>query len=125
MSRRATFVALALATIAIGLLVHLAGSALGPATRDVLGDALWAMMIAWWVSAAAPRARTVTRYAVSYGICVLVECSQLLHGRTLDAVRATLPGHLVLGSGFDPRDLLAYAAGVAAAALLTSALARA
>jgi hypothetical protein len=27
-------------------------------------------------------------------------------------------GHLVLGSGFDARDLLAYALGVAAAALL-------
>ncbi len=31
---------------------------------------------------------------------------------TLDAWRATTLGHLVLGSGFDPRDLVAYALGV-------------
>jgi hypothetical protein len=30
----------------------------------------------------------------------------------LDAVRATRLGHLVLGSDFDGRDLLAYAIGV-------------
>jgi hypothetical protein len=31
-------------------------------------------------------------------------------------------GHLVLGSGFDPRDLVAYALGVAGAALLEAAV---
>ena len=36
--------------------------------------------------------------------------SQLYHTPTLDAIRATQAGQLVLGSGFDPRDLAAYVA---------------
>jgi hypothetical protein len=38
--------------------------------------------------------------------------------RPLDVVRDTTVGHLVLGSGFDPRDIAAYARGVAAAVLV-------
>lgn len=51
---RRACVALALGTIAVGLMVHGRGEALGPVARDVVGDALWAAMIFWWVSAAAP-----------------------------------------------------------------------
>jgi hypothetical protein len=115
---RASYIAAALATIAVGLLVHLHGGVLGPAARDVLGDALWAAMIAWWVGALVPGARLVRRCCVAYAICVAVEVSQLYHTPGLDALRATGVGHLVLGSGFDPRDLAAYALGVAGAALL-------
>ena len=121
--RRVAFIALAGATIAVGLLVHRRAFALGPAARDVLGDALWAMMIAWWAGALAPSARLVVRSAVAYAVCVCVEVSQLYHTPALDAVRATTAGRLVLGSGFDPRDLVAYGAGVALAALLEAALA--
>jgi hypothetical protein len=91
---------------------------LGPVARDVLGDALWAAMIAWWAGALAPRARLVVRSLTAYGVCAAVEASQLYHAPTLDALRATRLGHLVLGSGFDPRDLAAYAFGVVGAALL-------
>jgi len=115
---RVRYVALALVTIVIGLLVHLRGTALGPRAQDATGDALWAMMIMWWVSALAPAMRRVTRGAIAFGVCVAVELSQLYHGPTIDAVRATTVGHLVLGSGFDPRDLAAYAIGVAGALLL-------
>src|SRR4051794_35807879 len=107
--RRALFVALALGTIAFGLLVHLHGrGVLGPAAQDKLGDALWAAMIAWWIGALAPRARLGLRAAVAYGICAGVEISQAFHSPALDAIRATRLGHLVLGNGFDPGDLLAY-----------------
>lgn len=116
--RRITFLTLACATIVVGLAVHLRGAAFGPTARDVLGDALWAMLIAWWIGVLAPRGRLVVRSAVAYAICACVELSQLYHTATLDAVRATTMGHLVLGSGFDPRDLVAYAAGVALAAVL-------
>jgi hypothetical protein len=115
---RANYVALALATIAIGLLVHLRGSFLGPVTRDMLGDALWAAMIAWWVGALVPRARLAARSAGAFAMCAGVEVSQLFHSPTLDAIRGTQVGHIVLGSGFDARDFLAYALGVAGAALL-------
>ncbi|MGZ8492750.1 MAG: DUF2809 domain-containing protein [Gemmatirosa sp.] len=39
------------------------------------------------------------------------------------ALRGTRLGHLVLGTDFDARDLLAYAAGVACAAALAATLA--
>ncbi len=116
------YFALALGTIALGLLVHLGGTSLGPVARDVLGDALWAAMIVWFTGILAPRARPWARWLGAYGMCVLVELSQLLHMPGLDALRNTRLGHLVLGNGFDPRDLLAYAAGVAVAALLDSLL---
>ena len=114
---RKVFIALAFATIGIGLCVHLFGSVLDPAARDVAGDALWAMMIYWLIGAIAPRMSLIARSAVSYAICVTVELSQLYHTPSLDALRATAPGHLVLGNGFDARDLIAYAAGVAIACL--------
>jgi len=116
--RRIVFLALACATIVLGLVVHLHGAAFSPVTRDVLGDALWAMMILWWAGVLAPHARLAIRCTSAYAVCAIVEVSQLYHTATLDAVRATTLGHLVLGSGFDPRDLVSYAAGVALAALL-------
>ncbi|SOD03731.1 Protein of unknown function [bacterium JGI 053] len=121
---RAAYLALALGTIAVGLAVHLGGEALGRTTRDVVGDALWATMVAWWVGAVAPGAGLRTRAAIALGLCFAVEVSQLHHAAALDALRATRAGHLVLGSGFDPRDLAAYAAGVAAAVLLERAVIR-
>jgi hypothetical protein len=124
MARRAWFIAFALGTIAVGLLVHLRGAWLGPAARDVAGDALWAAMLAAWVGALVPRVSVGARSGVAYLGCVGVELSQLYHAPALDAIRATRVGHLVLGSGFDPRDLAAYAAGVAGAALVEGVLTR-
>jgi hypothetical protein len=112
------YVALALATIVVGLVVHLATRGIGAAERDMLGDALWAAMIAWWLGAFAPDARLMARGVVAYAICAAVEVSQLYHAPALDALRETRVGHLVLGSGFDSRDLLSYAFGVAGAMLL-------
>ncbi len=73
---RLPYVALAAATIALGLAVHLRGRAvLAPAARDVLGDALWAAMVAWWVAAAAPglalRASGTLALAVPSGLTLL------------------------------------------------------
>ena len=105
--------------MAIGLGVHMHGDAiLGLALRDILGDALWAMMIAWLVAALVPGVSLRTRAIVALAICFAVELSQLLHVPALDALRHTFAGHLVLGSGFDPRDFFSYALGVLAAMLL-------
>jgi hypothetical protein len=113
---RLVYVGLALGTITLGLMVHFHGDALGPAPRDVIGDALWAAMITWWVSAIAPDRSLGARGIVAIAICFAVEFSQLYHTGTLDSLRDTTIGRLTLGSGFDPRDLLAYAIGVLAAA---------
>lgn len=119
---RAVFLAAALGTIALGLLVHLRGTALAPAVRDGLGDALWAAMVGWCAGALAPGARLAIRSAGAFVVCATVEASQLMHVPALDAARATRLGHLVLGSDFDSRDLLAYALGIGAATLLELAV---
>jgi len=56
-----------------------------------------------------------TRALAALAVCFDVESSQQFHTPMLDAIRRTVPGHLVLGSGYDPRDFVAYAAGVFAA----------
>jgi hypothetical protein len=121
---RALYLVLAVGTIVLGLAVHRGGSALAPAVHDVLGDALWATMMAWWVSVIAPARRIRWRAATALAFCFAVEFSQLYHSPRLDALRRTSAGHLVLGSGFDARDFPAYTTGVLAAALLERAVSR-
>jgi len=75
-------------------------------------------MVTWGIAAAAPSIRLPWRAAAALAICYVVECSQLVHAPALDAARRTTMGQLVLGSGFDPRDFAAYAAGVLVAALV-------
>lgn len=115
---RAAYLLLALLTIALGLWVHRGGAPLGDGARDVAGDSLWAMMIAWGMGALWPLRALAWRGAAAMAVCTAVEVSQLLHTPWLDGMRRTLPGRLVLGSDFDARDLLAYAAGVLVAVLL-------
>jgi hypothetical protein len=110
--RRKSFVMLAVGTIVVGLTVHLFGTSLNPAARDITGDILWAIMMYWLLGAVFPRIAIAGRSVMTYAICVAVELSQLFHSPSLDVLRATTPGHLVLGSGFDSRDLVAYTAGV-------------
>ena len=119
---RRRYFALAVGTIVLGLAVHWGGDALSPVVRDVLGDALWAAMAAWWIAAAAPAVRLAWRAAVALAFCFAVEFSQLVHSPALDALRRTAGGHLALGSGFDGRDFAAYASGVLAAVLLERAI---
>jgi hypothetical protein len=102
----------------VGLVVHRIDLGLHPVARDVIGDALWAMMMFWLIGALMPRARWQARALFALAICFTVEISQLYHSAAIDGIRATALGHLVLGQGFDPRDFLAYALGVAVAALL-------
>jgi hypothetical protein len=117
-SARFVYFALAAGTIALGLWVHRGGAVPDVDARDVLADAIWAGMIVWWVGAIAPGVTLMMRSALALGICFAVELSQLIHVPALDAVRQTTVGHLILGSGFDARDLASYAMGVAAATLL-------
>jgi hypothetical protein len=121
---RPAFAAFALGTIVLGLVVHLGGDGLGPALRDVAGDALYAAMVAWLAGAAAPRTPTWRRAAAAFACCLAIEIGQLVREPHIDAIRATPLGHLALGSDFDARDIGAYAGGVGAAALLERALVR-
>jgi hypothetical protein len=110
--------------MALGLGVHWRGGVLGSTLRDVLGDALWATMVAWWIGALAPAASLRIRSTAALAICAGVEVSQLYHSAVVDALRSTTTGSLILGSGFDPRDLVAYALGVLLAVIIERAAVR-
>lgn len=89
---------------------------------DSLGDALWALMIFLGWIVLWPQ-WTITRIAIAaLATCWAVEFSQCYHAPWIDAIRATTPGHLVLGQGFLWSDLLAYAAGVGAGVLIETAV---
>jgi hypothetical protein len=115
---RLYYSALAVATIAIGLAVHLLADGVPTAVRDMLGDALWGAMIFWLIAVAAPATGRPVRIVAALGICFAVELSQLYPGADLAALRRTAVGHLVLGSDFDPRDFISYSLGVLGAAAL-------
>ena len=121
MKERAPYLALAAGTIAVGLAIYLRGAILPHSLRDFTGDALWAAMAVWLTAAVVPSAALRLRALTALAVSFAVEFSQLYHSPTIDALRATTVGHLVLGNGFDPRDLVAYAVGALAAVLLDRA----
>lgn len=98
--------------VVVGLFVHTQTEWFPGNARDVLGDALWATMLACWISALSPHLPATVRYLTALLACFGVELSQLWHAAALDYARSFSFGRLVLGSGFDPRDFLAYALGV-------------
>ncbi|MEZ4455626.1 MAG: DUF2809 domain-containing protein [Gemmatimonadales bacterium] len=112
----------AVLTIAAGLAVHRFGLGLPPAVRDITGDALWAAMIVWLLAALTPPARRPAVLVAALLICFGVELSQLVQVEWLAALRRTGLGRLGLGSGFDPRDFVSYAAGVGLAGIADRAL---
>jgi hypothetical protein len=117
LAHRRWYLAATAATVAVGLLVFRGGGRLPPGVRDGAGDALWAAMMFWGVSAGAPQGRPGARAAAALALAWTVELAQLVRLPWLVALRATTLGHLVLGSDFDARDLATYALGVGAAAL--------
>jgi len=106
-----------LVVIALGLLSRRYPQFVPATLGKAPGDALWALMvflgIGFLFNAVSTGRVAMGALAVSFA----VECSQLYHAPWIDAVRDTLPGRLILGSGFLWNDLFAYAAGVAAGAL--------
>ena len=113
---RVVFLALAIGTIVLGLLVH-SSAGIPAGVRDKLGDGLWAAMVVWWIGVLVPRASVRSRSLAALAFSWTVEASQLCHAPWLEHVRATTLGRFVLGSGFDAGDLLAYTLGVLAAAI--------
>jgi hypothetical protein len=110
------------ATIAAGLGSRAAASALPWWLAKNAGDALYATMVFFGVGLLAPRIRTRTAAVLALAFCAAIEASQLYRAPWIDAVRATVPGHLVLGQGFHAFDLVCYAIGVALGVVIEAAL---
>jgi hypothetical protein len=117
-SRLASILA-ACATITVGLLWRSRLLPFPPGVAKYGGDALWALMVFFLARAVNPRPSLRANSAVALAICWLIELSQLYRAPWIESIRHTRLGHLVLGSTFNPPDLLAYAAGVGLGALLT------
>ena len=81
------------------------------------GDALWALMVFLGVGFLFKSVSTGRAATGALIISFAVEFSQLYHAPWIDAVRQTLPGRLILGSGFLWADLIAYTVGAATGAL--------
>lgn len=76
------------------------------------GDALWAWMVFLGLTVLFPRTRTLRLAAAALVLAWMVEFLQLHHGAWIGAVRSTLLGRLVLGTTFNPPDLIAYGVGI-------------
>ena len=88
------------------------------------GDALWALAVFVGLGILFPRASTGRTGAAALAIAFLVELGQLYQAPWINAIRATLPGRLLLGTTFVWSDLPAYAVGVALGVLAEYGLRR-
>ena len=107
-----------LAVVAAGLLWRCGVIPLPQWLSNNGGDALWALMVFVGFGFLFPKASTLTVALLALTFAWGVEFSQLYHAPWIDAIRATLPGKLVLGNTFNWPDLLAYALGIALGALV-------
>jgi hypothetical protein len=76
------------------------------------GSTLWATMVFFLVTLAAPSQSPWTVALMSASIGLAVELFRLVHTPWLDAFRLTIPGALLLGRIFSPWNLLAYGTGI-------------
>jgi hypothetical protein len=116
--RRGRLLSIAVLVVGVGLATHFAGT--GP-VADGAGDALYAVLIYLLIAAVFPRAGSWVVGATALATCTLIELFQLT-GLPAAWGEAFWPARLVLGVGFDVRDLIAYGVGACAATLIDSAL---
>jgi hypothetical protein len=88
------------------------------------GDTFWALAAFAAIALIVPRASTWRVAALAFLFAVLIEVSQLYHAPWIDVIRDTTLGALVLGHGFLWSDLVCYAVGVGAGALVDGCSAR-
>lgn len=82
------------------------------------GDALWALLVFIGLGLFFPSQRTWKVAALAFGIACADEFSQLYHAAWIDEARRTWLGHAILGDVFAWPDMVAYAAGIAAGAIV-------
>lgn len=86
--------------------------------RDATGGVLYVYLMALLVRLARPRMTPLPSAVAALAITCALEFAQLWHPAWLEAVRATLPGRLALGTTFSWPDFPPYFAGAALAAWL-------
>lgn len=104
--------------IALGLGSRKFASLLPHFIADHAGDALWTAAVYLTLAIAFPKWSPCRLGILSFGVSVMVEFSQLIDASWLNAIRATLPGKLLLGAGFLWIDLVRYLVGAVTATTL-------
>ncbi len=84
--------------------------------RDATGGVLYVCLVAILIRAVRPESGARPAAIAALGITCAIEFSQLWHPVWLDAIRATLPGRLALGSTFSWWDFPPYCVGAILAA---------
>ncbi len=113
--RRLIAAGLAVVTVLAGLAVRFALRR--GAASDVAGDGLYAILIYLIVIFLAPRARPAVAAVVAGSLCVAIELFQLT-GLPVAWAATFPPIALVLGTGFDARDIVVYLVAVTGAAFM-------
>jgi len=100
------------AVIALGLASRRYPGLFPQALGKYPGDALWALMVFLMLGIARPSSSTRSLTLTALGVSCVDEFSQLYQAPWINAIRATTPGHLFLGSAFSWMDIVSYAIGV-------------
>lgn len=122
-SRPALILAVAV-VIAAGLAVRFVPLGLPAGVVKYAGSTLWGAMVYGLLACLRPDAALRRLALAALVIAVAVEFFRLVHTPWLDAFRLTLAGQLLLGRVFSLWNLLAYAVGIAAAAVCYAASGR-
>lgn len=112
--RRVALAVLAATTVAVGLVSRALPDGV---PRDVLGDALYAVLIYLIAAFVVPRARWWLLMVVTVAVCTGIELFQLTGlplGWTADVPAVSL----VLGEEFSVRDIVVYAIAAVAASVV-------
>lgn len=109
------------AILILVILLGLGSRKFGEVIPDFLaihaGDALWTVAVYLTLALACPKWSALKLALLAFAISLGVEMSQLVDLPWLQAIRETLPGRLLLGSGFLWGDLVRYAVGTIVATL--------
>ncbi|TRW25691.1 DUF2809 domain-containing protein [Flavobacterium zepuense] len=112
MKQRLIYLVIALLTIITGLLARHRQDLFPDMVNLYLGDVLYAFMMYYFYSFLLPHTKSLHRAVIALVTCYAIEAFQLYEAPWATALRATLFGRLVLGSGFLWSDLLAYFIGI-------------
>ncbi|MFB9816288.1 DUF2809 domain-containing protein [Paeniglutamicibacter sulfureus] len=110
-TRRLAAAAWVLPVIVVGLASRFGGTGLA---ADLAGGVLYAVLVYVLLTVLRPQAARWSNASIALVLCVLIELLQLT-AIPADLARVFGPIRLVLGTGFAPLDLVAYAIGAALA----------
>jgi hypothetical protein len=120
---RAVYAACAIGAVAAGLLTRSRFLDLPRTVAKYSGDAVWALLVFFLLGFLFPRKPTWRIALLAAAFATTIEFLQLYHAPWINHLRSLWIGRMILGSTFNPPDLLAYAAGIFVGILLDRILA--